>query len=59
MNIDKQPKPWGFKEPYHDQEVIDESLAPTTTVITMKLAGVTVGVKTISVSGTTTTITVV
>lgn len=48
----------GMKEPYHDEQVIDESAAPATTVITYKLGGVTVGTKTITVSGTTTTIVV-
>jgi hypothetical protein len=47
----------GFCIPRHDQEIIDEALAPATTVITYKLAGVTVATKTITVSGTTTTIT--
>ncbi len=46
----------GMKEPYHDEQVVDESAAPATTVITYKLAGVSVGTKTITVSGTTTTI---
>lgn len=46
----------GLKQFYHDEEVIDESLAPVTTVITYKLAGITVGTKTITVSGSTTTI---
>lgn len=58
MQISTQSAPWGLKEPYHDEEVIDESAAPTTTVITYKLAGVTVGTKTITVSGSTTTIVV-
>lgn len=56
MQIGLQPKPWGLKEPYHDEEVIDETSAPATTVITFKLNGVTVGTKTITVSGAITTI---
>jgi hypothetical protein len=46
----------GLCVPRHDEEVIDEALAPATTVITYKLAGVTVATKTITVAGTTTTI---
>jgi hypothetical protein len=46
----------GLCIPRHDEEVIDEALAPATTVITYKLAGVTVATKTITVAGTTTTI---
>lgn len=42
--------------PMHDEEVIDEALAPATTVITYKLDGVSVATKTITVAGTTTTI---
>ncbi len=49
----------GFAIPVFDQQVIDESAAPATTTITYKRAGATVAVKTIVVSGTTTTITVV
>lgn len=48
----------GFAIPKFDTQIIDEALAPATTVITYKLAGVTVATKTITVSGTTTTITV-
>jgi len=59
MQIGQQPRPFRLAEPYHDEEVIDESLAPATVTITYKLAGVTVGTKTITVSGSTTTITVV
>lgn len=59
MQIGSQKSPWGLAEPYHDEEVVDESLAPATTVITFKLDGVVVGTKTITVSGTTTTIKVV
>jgi hypothetical protein len=59
MQIGKQDRPYRLAEPYHDEEVIDASLAPATTVITYKLAGVTVGTKTITVSGSTTTIKVV
>ena len=58
MQIGAQPRPYRLAEPYHDEEVIDTSVAGTT-VITYKLAGVTVGTKTIVVDGTTTTITVV
>jgi len=47
----------GFAIPIFDQQIIDESLAPATTVITYRKAGVTVATKTITVSGTTTTIT--
>ena len=43
----------------YDSQVIDESLAPATTVITYKLGVTTKATKTITVSGTTTTITVV
>jgi hypothetical protein len=61
--MDSQKYPYldnkGMAEPYHDQQIIDESAAPTTTTITYKLAGKTVAVKTIGVSGTTTTITMV
>ena len=42
--------------PKHDRQVIDESAAPATTIITYSLLGVTVATKTITVSGTTTTI---
>jgi len=49
----------GLKDPYHDKEIIDESSAPATTVITAYLGTATVYTKTISVSGTTTTIEVV
>ncbi len=49
----------GFAIPAHDTQVIDESAAPATTVITYKLSGVTVATKTITISGTLTTITVV
>ena len=59
MQIGKQESPWGLKEPYHDKEVVNEASAPTTTIIYMYLNNVLVGTKTISVSGTTTTITVV
>jgi hypothetical protein len=48
----------GFAIPIFDTQVIDESLAPATTVITYKRNGVTVATKTITVAGTTTTITV-
>lgn len=48
----------GFAIPMFDQEVIDETLAPTTTVITYKRSGVTVATKTITVAGAITTITV-
>ena len=59
MDLGKQQRPWRLAEPYHDEEVIDESSAPTTTVITYKLTSKVVGTKTITVSGTTTTIKVV
>ena len=42
--------------PAHYKLVIDQSLAPATTVLTYSKGGVTVATKTISVSGTTTTI---
>lgn len=45
--------------PLYDTRIIDESAAPATTVVTYKLAGVTVATKTITISGTTTTIAVV
>ena len=48
----------GFSIPKFDTQEIDESLAPATTTITYKLAGVTVATKLITVSGTLTTITV-
>ena len=47
----------GMLIPRHDEQVIDESGAPATTTITYKLATVTKAVKTVGVSGTTTTIT--
>ena len=47
----------GLSTPSHDQQVIDEA-DPDNVIITYKLNGVTVGTKTIAVSGTTTTITV-
>lgn len=59
MQIAPQQRPYRLAEPYHDEEVIDASGAPSNTVITYKLAGVTVGTKTITVDGTTTTIKVV
>ena len=49
----------GFSIPKFDTQEIDESAAPGTTTITYKLASVTVAVKTITVSGTLTTISVV
>ena len=48
----------GFAIPVFDTQIIDESLAPGTTTITYKKNGVTVATKTITVVGTTTTITV-
>jgi hypothetical protein len=48
----------GMLIPKHDEQVIEESGAPATTTITYKLSSVTVGVKTISVTGTTTTISI-
>jgi hypothetical protein len=47
----------GMSVPAHDQQVIDES-DPNNVTITYKLSGSIVATKTISVSGTTTTITV-
>lgn len=47
----------GLVLPVHDQQVIDEA-DPNNVTITYKLSGVTVGTKTIVVSGTTTTISV-
>lgn len=47
----------GMILPRHDEQVIDEA-DPNNVTITYKLAGVQVAVKTIAVSGTTTTITV-
>jgi hypothetical protein len=47
----------GMEIPYHNEQVIDTSVAGTTT-ITYKLDGTTVATKTIVVDGTTTTITV-
>ena len=49
----------GFSIPVFDTQVIDESAAPATTTITYSRAGSTVAIKTITVSGTTTTISVV
>jgi hypothetical protein len=46
----------GMWNPYHDEQVIDESSAPGVTTITYKLDGSAVAVKTITVVGTTTTI---
>lgn len=51
------PVAYGFQIPAYDTEIIDASLAPTTTIITYKLAGTTVKTKTITVVGTLTTIT--
>jgi hypothetical protein len=47
---------YGMLIPRHDKIVVDESLAPATTLITYYLSDVERGVKTITVSGTTTTI---
>lgn len=49
----------GFQIPIYDTQVIDESASPATTIITYKLANITVATKTITVSGSTTTISVV
>lgn len=57
--IRPQKYPFGMPLPPHDSQSIDASNAPATTIITYSLAGVTVAVKTITVSGTTTTITLV
>ena len=46
----------GLSIPDHDQQVIDEA-DPNNITITYKFGGATVAVKTIAVSGTTTTIT--
>lgn len=46
----------GMFIPKHDKQIVDESSAPATTTITYSLSGVDKAVKTISVSGTTTTI---
>lgn len=43
--------------PEHDEEIIDESGAPSTIVITYKKNSATVATETITVSGTTTTVT--
>lgn len=63
MQIAPQPYPYtdtaDMPIPKHDTQVIDESSAPATTTITYTLSGVTVAVKTITVSGTTTTISIV
>lgn len=48
----------GFNIPAYDTQEIDESGAPATTIITYKKDGSTVATKTITVSGTTTTINV-
>jgi hypothetical protein len=48
----------GLVLPYHDKQVIDETLSPATIVITYSLEGVDLATKTISVSGTIITITV-
>lgn len=48
----------GFEIPAYDTQEIDESGAPAVTVITYKKGGVAVATKTITVSGTTTTISV-
>jgi hypothetical protein len=48
----------GFAIPVFDTEVVDETLAPATTVITYKKNGATVATKTISVAGSVTTIAV-
>lgn len=52
------PVTMGFQIPVYDTEVINEAGAPAVTIITYKKSGVTVATKTITVSGTTTTITV-
>jgi len=49
----------GFAIPIFDTQVIDEALAPATTVITYKRGGVTVATKTIEIDGSITTISVV
>jgi len=49
----------GFMIPVFDQQIIEESGAPALTTITYKKSGVTVATKSIVVSGTTTTITVI
>lgn len=56
---DVVPDPIGGSMPIpeHDTMVIDESGAPTTTVITYKKDEATVATQTITVSGTTTTVT--
>lgn len=48
----------GFAIPVFDTQIIDESAAPALTTITYKKAGTTVATKTITVSGTLTTIAV-
>lgn len=48
-----------FEIPVFDTQVIDESASPATTTITYKKSGATVATKTITVVGTTTTISVV
>jgi hypothetical protein len=46
----------GMLIPKHDKQVINEASAPATTIITYSLNSVDVATKTITVSGTTTTI---
>lgn len=41
----------GLMIPIHDEQIIDDTNAPTTTIITYKLNNVTMGTQTISVSG--------
>jgi hypothetical protein len=48
----------GFAIPVFDTQEIDESLAPATTIITYKKDGTTVAIKTVTVLGTLTTISV-
>ena len=59
MQIRPQPSPFGMPVPPHDEQVIDASAAPAITTITYYLNGVVVAVKTVTVSGTTTTIVLV
>lgn len=57
MQIGKQEKPWGIKEPHHDKEIIDDDGAGSVSIKFYKNNSL-IGTKSIVTSGTRTTITV-